>query len=71
MSWWWWPFAPDRTDDEIATYVAAEVAAGRVKPDFAQRLERILRDEADGKCVVMRDPKIRPRPPRRPSWSWD
>ena len=24
MSWWWWPFAPDRTDDEIATYVAAE-----------------------------------------------
>jgi hypothetical protein len=30
--------------------------------------QRALQDERDGKCVVMRDPKIRPRLPRKPSW---
>ena len=68
----WWPFTPHRTDDEIAAYVAAEVKAGRVAPGFAQTLERMLREEADGKCVIMRDPKVKPRPPRRPSWArWE
>ena len=31
--------------------------------------ERALRDEVDGKAIIMRDPGIRPRPPRRPSWA--
>jgi hypothetical protein len=29
--------------------------------------QKALADEADGKCVVMRDPKIKPKPPKRPS----
>jgi hypothetical protein len=63
---WWHPFRSQRTDDEIASYVVGEVAAGRIKPESAPMVERILRDEAAGRCVVMRDPKIRPRPPRAP-----
>ena len=46
-----------RSDAEIARYVAAEILAGRVRPECGQTLERILRDESDGKCVVMRDPR--------------
>ena len=64
----WWPFTPHRSDDEIAKYVTVEVEAGRVSLEWAPKLERILRDEADGKCVVMRDPKIKRRLPRKPSW---
>ena len=30
--------------------------------------QRALADERAGRCIVMRDPKIRPRPPRKPSW---
>jgi hypothetical protein len=66
----WLPTTPPRTDEEIAAYVTAEVEAGRVPLERAQALERLLRDEADGKCVVMRDPKIRPKPPRKPSWEF-
>jgi hypothetical protein len=33
--------------------------------------QRALQDEKDGKAVVMRDPKIKPKPPKRPSlWRW-
>ena len=63
---WWRPFTSWRSDDEIATYVIAEVEAGRIKPELASMVERALRDEAAGKCVVMRKPDIRPRPPRAP-----
>ena len=65
MSWWRF-FTPERTDDEIAAYVVAEVAAGRIKPEMAPMLERALRDEAAGKCVVMRKPKIVRKLPRSP-----
>jgi hypothetical protein len=68
---WWHPYTPHRTDDKIAAYVTAEVKAGRIPLELAQRVEQVLRDEADGKTTVMRDPKIRPRPPKKPSWSWD
>ena len=63
---WWRPFVFSRTDDEISTYVIGEVKAGRIKPETAPALERTLRDEAAGKCVVMRNPGIKPRPPRAP-----
>jgi hypothetical protein len=65
---WWHPFTPQRSDDEIAAHVAAMVNAGKIKPELAPMIERVLRDEADGKSTVMRDPMIRPKPPRRPSW---
>ena len=65
---WWHPFTPHRSDDEIAAYVVKEVAAGRIPPALAQACERALRDEAAGKAIVMRDPKIKPRMPRKPSW---
>ncbi len=69
MLWRWWPSTPrNRTDADIAGYVAAEVEAGRVSLARAQHLERALRDEADGKVVIMRDPKIKPKMPRRPSY---
>jgi len=41
---------------------------GRIKPEVARWVEKALRDEADGKATIMRDPKIRPRPPKKPSW---
>ena len=63
---WWRPFTSWRSDDEIATYVIAEVEAGRIKPELASMVERALRDEAAGKCIVMRNPGIKPRPPRAP-----
>ena len=65
---WWRPSAPLRSDDEIAARVAAMVAAGEIKPELAQMYEKALRAEADGKGHIMRDPRIRPKPPRRPSW---
>jgi hypothetical protein len=41
----------------------------RIGPELAAMLQRALKEERDGKGVVMRDPKIeRPKPPRRPSW---
>jgi hypothetical protein len=64
----WMPTVKRRSDAEIAAYVTAEVEAGRVPLERARRLEQILREESDGKCVVMRDPKIVKRPPRKPSW---
>jgi hypothetical protein len=64
----WWPFTPHRSDDEIAKYVAAEVKAGRIPLELARGCEQALRDEADGKCLVMRNPRIKKRPPKRPSW---
>jgi hypothetical protein len=65
MSWW---RPAQRSDDEITRYVMGEVEAGRIALERAPMVERILRDEAAGKCVVMRDPKIIKRPPRKPSW---
>jgi len=33
--------------------------------------QRVLAEEAAGKAFVMRDPKIKPKPPKRPSnWWW-
>jgi hypothetical protein len=45
-----WRRATPRTDDEITAYITAEVAAGRIKPEFAHLYEKSLRDE-DGKGV--------------------
>ena len=64
----WTPIVKHRTDAEIADYVTAEVEAGRVPLEQARRLEQTLRDESDGKLIVMRDPQIKRRPPRKPSW---
>jgi hypothetical protein len=61
----WWPFKW-RSDDEIADYVCGEVEAGRITPEWAPWLERALRDEAAGRCVVMRKPKIVRKLPRSP-----
>ena len=67
--------APIRThahDDEITLRIAAEVAAGRIAPALAHMYERALRDEQAGKATIMRDPGVRPKPPRRPSWArWE
>jgi hypothetical protein len=63
---WWHPFIFWRSDDEIAAYIVEEVAAGRIPRELAPACERALRDEAAGKCVVMRDPKIVRRLPRSP-----
>jgi hypothetical protein len=64
---WWHPFLPDRSDDEIAKHITAEVEAGRIPLAMAQACEKALRDEADGKCTVMRDPKIVRKFPK-PRW---
>ena len=66
---WWWPSPPQRSDDEISLRVAKMVIAGEIRAEFAAMYERALRDEAAGKSVVMRDPGVRPRPPRRTSWA--
>jgi len=64
---WWRPFISWRSDDEIARYVVEEVEAGRIPPEMARFCERALRDEAAGKCVIMRKPPTRPKPlPRSP-----
>jgi hypothetical protein len=63
---WWHSFIPWRSDDEIAAYVIAEVAAGRIPRELAPACERALRDEAAGKCTIMRTPKIVRRLPRSP-----
>jgi hypothetical protein len=65
---WWRPFRPDYADDEIAFRVARMVSTGEIKPEQARWIEKALRDEQAGKCVVMRNPGIKPRPPRKPSW---
>jgi hypothetical protein len=66
---WFWD-APVRSDDEIAAIVVAAVKSGAIKPELAHMYASALQDEADGKSIVMRDPGIRPRPPKKPSWSW-
>jgi hypothetical protein len=53
------PSVPWRSDSEISKYVVDEVAAGRVKLENTQALEQALRDEADGRTIIMRDPGIR------------
>jgi len=63
---WLRVLTPWRTDDEISAYVIAEVEAGRIKREYAPFLERSLRDEAAGRCVIMRNPNVKPRPPRSP-----
>ena len=41
-------------------------------PYLEQLRQRALQDERDGKCVVMRNPGVKPKPPRRPSWArWE
>jgi hypothetical protein len=37
---------------------------------FETMRRRALKDEADGKCIVMRNPQIRPRVPRKPRWEY-
>ena len=65
----WWRFlAPPRTDDEIAARIVAMVERGEIPAALAGMFERALRDEQAGKAIVMRDPGVRPRPPKRPSW---
>ena len=66
------PTPPQRSDDEIAHRVATMVAKGEIKPELAPMFEKALRSEADGRSVVMRNPGVKPKPPRRPSWSrWE
>ena len=65
---WWWPTPTPRSDAAIVKRVAAMVNKGEIKPEHAEMFERALRDEQDGKSIVMRNPQIKPRPPRRPSW---
>ena len=65
---WWHPFTPRRTDDEIAKHIKAEVKAGRIPLHLAHLYEKAWRDEADGRCTIMRRPHIVKRPPRKPSW---
>jgi hypothetical protein len=62
----WWRFIAPRDEDEIAEYVAAEIAAGRITPEWGPFLEKALRDEQAGKCTIMRKPKIERRLPRGP-----
>jgi hypothetical protein len=51
----------------IARYVRDEVRAGRVRPENAKHLERALRDEAEGRCIIMRKPpRVARRWPRSP-----
>jgi hypothetical protein len=64
---WWHPFRSWRSDDEIAAYVIGEVEAGRIPRELAPACERALRDEAAGRCVIMRNPKIVRRLPRSPA----
>ena len=65
---WWWPTPPQRSDDEISIRVATMVNTGAIKPALAAMFEKALRDEAAGKSIVMRDPGVRPRLPKKPSW---
>jgi len=44
------------------------VERGEIPAALAGMFERALRDEQAGKAIVMRDPGVRPRPPKRPSW---
>ena len=67
---WFWNSAPPRSDDEIAAIVAADVKSGKIKPELAHMYAAALQDEANGDCIVMRDPKIVKRPPRKPSWEF-
>jgi hypothetical protein len=63
---WWRSLIPQRTDDEISQHIAREVLRGAIKPELAPHYEKALRDELDGRAIVMRDPGVRPRPPSRP-----
>ena len=57
---WWRPFRPDYSDDEIAFRVARMVSTGEIKPEQARWIEKALRDEQAGKCVVIRaDPDLK------------
>ena len=40
----------------------------RIKPELAHMFERALRDEADGKSIVMREPRIVRKFPKGPSY---
>jgi hypothetical protein len=60
------PEPREEDPDRIASYVRAEVRAGRVAPENAARLERALHDEAAGKTIIMRKPHIVRRLPRSP-----
>jgi hypothetical protein len=42
----------------------------QVKPELKSMFERALANEAAGDGEVMRDPQVRPRLPRKPSWEW-
>ncbi|MBR1153572.1 hypothetical protein [Bradyrhizobium sp. JYMT SZCCT0428] len=35
---------------------------------YDRMIARAFADEGAGRAVIMRDPGIRPKPPRRPSW---
>ena len=60
---------PPRSDDEIAARIATGVASGKIRPEFAHMYASALQDEANGDGIVMRNPKIKPKPPRKPSGS--
>jgi hypothetical protein len=58
--------APDYSDREIKMRVAKLVKAGKLPPERAHWYEGVLKDERDGKLVVMRDEPVQPRMPRGP-----
>jgi hypothetical protein len=66
---WWHPWRPERSDDEIAKHIKAEVKAGRIPLALAHLYEKAWRDEADGKATIMRDPKIVRKFPKPRDWS--
>ena len=42
-----------QSDDEISKRIAAMVATGEIKPEYAHMYEKTLRDEQAGKCITM------------------
>jgi hypothetical protein len=59
----WSPMMSDREDHATEVAIAPET-------DMDRWRSCVLREEAEGKCRVMRDPKIKKRPPKKPTALW-
>ena len=61
--------APSRGHKDLRISRAPRVdAPSRIKPELAHMFERALRDEAGGKSIVMREPRIVRKFPKGPSY---
>lgn len=77
---WWGRFVKWQSDDEIAKRIAAMVATGEIKGEYAHMYEKALRDEQAGKCITMtslaraaqheRSQQRLPRSPEEARKSW-